>query len=76
MASQYHTPVLPPGLKRRGVEHLEAVYACLNTMLAYTTILCCMHIVKGGGGGGGGGGCYAPLSPLGETLIHKHPRLM
>ena len=30
-----HRPVFPPVLKRRGVEHLEAVYAWAHTLLAY-----------------------------------------
>ena len=37
--------------KRRGVEHLEAVYAWAHTLLAYTTILCCVEHGKNGGGG-------------------------
>ena len=43
--------VFPPGLKRRGGgggggdEHIEAVYTWAHTLLAYTTILCCVNTV-------------------------------
>ena len=38
------------------IEDLEAVYARSHTLLAYTTIMCCVNTVKGGG--------CAPLPPL------------
>ena len=47
------------------IEHLEAVYAWAHTLLAYTTILCCVNTVKGGGGGGGGVLC--PPYPFGKN---------
>ena len=31
--------------KGGGIEHLEAVYALAHTLLAYTTILCCVNTV-------------------------------
>ena len=56
-----------PGLKRKGgggIEHLEAVHALAHTLLAYTTILCCMNTVKRG--------VLPPFPPLGKTLIHHY----
>ena len=39
-----------PRIKKKGggggVEHLEAVYVWAHTLLAYTTILCCVNTVK------------------------------
>ena len=48
--------MFPPGLKtRREIEHCEAL---AHTLVAYTTILCCVDKVKRG-----------VLHPLGETLV-------
>ena len=47
----------PPGEQRRGVEHLQAVHALAHTLVAYTTVLCCMNTVKRG--------CCTPLPPFG-----------
>ena len=40
-----------------GIEDLEAVYALAHTLLAYTTILCCVNTVKRG--------VLHPFPPLG-----------
>ena len=40
--------------------YLEAVYALAHTLLAYTTILCCVNAGKKG--------LLCPFPPLGETL--------
>ena len=45
-AKERRVTVFPPGLKRRGGdEHFGAVYAWAHTLLAYTTILCCVNTV-------------------------------
>ena len=43
-----HINSVPSRIKKRGagIEHLEAVYARAHTLLAYTTILCCVNTVK------------------------------